>query len=711
MRRTAKWLHVALTAMLLLSVFAPTARADGDFTGSVVYQIITDRFYDGNTSNNNPSSSPNLYDATKTNWWFYWGGDWAGIQAKLPYLSNMGVGAIWLSPGAMNVNQAIPVTVNGSVTQQAGYHGYWTMDFYKPEPHFGTFTDFDSLVSAAHSYGIKVILDWVPNHSNQYDVGLFGALYNNGTLVTTYNNDSNGYYHHNGSISDYNSAHQTQYQSIVDLADFANENTAPDTYLRGAVDTWLTHNVDGLRVDAVKLMTHGWQKAYADHILANKNIFLFGEWFDNSGGALWNNMVKFANTSGIQVLNFDMNNTLRNVFMSGGSMTTLDATISYDASMFTYPNQLPVFIDNQDMARFLSVNNNQGLFHDALVASMTVPGIPVVYYGDEQYLHNDTNGGNDPYNRPMMTNWDQTTTAYKLVQKLSAVRSANAALRYGTSGQRWLNDNVYIFERKFYNDVVLVAINKGTTSQSITGLYTAMPAGTYSDQLGGLLGGSSITVTSGSSGNNPVNAFTLGAGQAAVWSYVTPATSTPKVGSVNPVMGRANNEITIVGKDFGTTTGTVNFTGASGTVVSWSANKIIVKVPTGATPGNNMVSVTTSEGTSNSIAFNVLSGVQVPVTMTVNNAYPTNYGDNIYVTGNVPELGSWSTSSTTAIGPMLAPNYPTWFYMASVPASTAVQFKAIDIQAGGGVIWENGSNHTWTTPSSGVGSVTWSWQY
>jgi Alpha amylase, C-terminal all-beta domain len=82
------------------------------------------------------------------------------------------------------------------------------------------------------------------------------------------------------------------------------------------------------------------------------------------------------------------------------------------------------------------------------------------------------------------------TTAYQLVSKLSALRASNDALGYGTSQQRWINNDVYIFERQFYNDVVLVAINKNdTTGYSITGLNTALPAGTYTDYLGGLLSG------------------------------------------------------------------------------------------------------------------------------------------------------------------------------------------------------------------------------
>lgn len=707
-----KWFAFCLTIFVLFFQFGRLASADADFTDSVIYQIITDRFYDGDPTNNNPSDSPNLYDATRSNWWYYWGGDWAGITAKMPYLANLGVKAIWISPAAKNVNVPVPVNVNGTLTNQAGYHGYWTMDFYVPESHFGTFSDFDNMVNTAHSYGIKVILDWVPNHSNQYDVALYGALYQNGTKVTDYNNDVNGYYHHNGSITNYDDAYQTQYMSIVDLADFAHENAAANAYLRGAIDVWLNHNIDGLRLDAVKLMTHGWQKAYADHILGIKDIFLFGEWFDNSSGVLWNNELKFANTSGIQVLNFDMNTAIRNVFMNGQPMSILDDTIKRDSASFTYPNQLPVFIDNQDMPRFLSVNNNISLFHDALVAMLTVPGIPTIYYGNEQYLHNDTNGGADPYNRPMMTSWDQTTTAYKIIQKLSGLRSSNPALRFGLSGQRWLNSDVYIYERKFFNDVVVVAINKSTTtSYDITGLYTALPAGTYLDILGGLLGGMTISVNSGTAGNNPVTPFVLGPTQAAVWSYVAPADTLPKVGSINPVMGRSGNTVTIVGKDFGNTPGSVKFGTVNGSILSWTDTKILVQVPAGATPGNNNVAVVTPGGTSNAIAFNVLSGIQVPVTFTVNNAYPTNWGDNIYITGNVPELGNWSTSSTIAIGPMLDPNNPTWFYMASVPASTNLEFKAIDIRADGSVIWENGANHTWTSPASGTGFFTFWWQY
>jgi hypothetical protein len=465
-------------------------------------------------------------------------------------------------------------------------------------------------------------------------------------------------------------------------------------------------------MDAVKLIPGGWLKAYDDHIYAQKSVYVFGEWFDNSGSVLWPEEVKFANTAGMALENFDLNASIRNVFASNRNMSELDSAVTRSQQSFTYVNQMVNFVDNQDIARFLSVNNNTALLNDATVFMMTAPGIPTIYYGDEQYLHNDTNGGADPYNRPMMSSFDQTTTAYRMIQRLANLRAGSPALRFGLPNQRWMNNDVYIYERKFYNDVVLTAVNKSTTaSYNITGLNTAMPAGTYSDTLGGLMGGSSITVNSGTGGNNPVNTFTLGPTQAAVWSYAAPAPATPEVGNIGPVMGRTGDTVAVTGKGFGTTTGSASFGGVNGTVTYWSDTEVDAQVPSGAPTGIQQVTVTNASGTSNGIQYNVLSGVQVPVTFQVNNAQPTQTGDNIYLTGNVPELGNWSTNKSVAIGRLLTPNYPNWFGMASVPASTNLQFKFIDIQASGSVIWENGSNHTYTSPPSGDGSVTVNWQY
>jgi len=151
MRKFSRRLYVvALVSAILFASISTTSAAD--FKREVIYQIITDRFFDGSSTNNNPSQSSGLYDSTKTNWRAYWGGDLAGIQQKMSYLAGLGVTAIWISPPLDNLNTNIP---DGSGNPTAAYHGYQARDFKRVEEHFGnasnTWTEFDNLVSAAHS--------------------------------------------------------------------------------------------------------------------------------------------------------------------------------------------------------------------------------------------------------------------------------------------------------------------------------------------------------------------------------------------------------------------------------------------------------------------------------------------------------------------------------------------------------------------------------
>ncbi len=698
-------------AMAFLGL-AAAAQAQ-DFKREVIYQIITDRFYDGDASNNDPPQSAGLFDATKTNWRLYWGGDLSGIQQKITYLKGMGVTALWISPPVDNLNLNIP---DGSGNPQAPYHGYQARDMKRIEEHFGDASNgwaaFDALVSAAHANGIKVIVDFAPNHTNQNNAGEYGALYDNGAWVASYANDPNGYFHHNPNISDWNDRYQLQYWQLFDLADLNQETNTIDAYLKAASRQFAQHGVDAFRIDATKHLGWGWQYSMVNSMFGDAPSFVFGEWFQGgTSDPLYHDSYKFANKSGMSLLDFPVNASLRSVFGSGGSFVDLDATLTAESGNFKWKEDLITFVDNHDMPRLLSVNNNQNRLHQALAFVLTCRGIPSIYYGDEQYLHNDTGGGGDPYNRPMMTSWNTTTTAYQLVKKLSDLRRSNNAIPYGGWQQRWLNADVYIYERQFFSDVVMVAINKSdTSSYNITNLFTALPAGTYSDYLAGLLGGSSITVSTGSGNNNPVATFALPAHTVAVWTRNVTA-STPQVGSIGPTLAQAGRRVTIAGEGFGSTTGSVWFGGTSATINSWSSTSVTFTVPS-VTPGLYDVQLKNSSGTNaNTIQFTVLTAKLIPVTFTVYNATPTSFGDYIFLTGSTVELGNWSTTWDGAVGPMLAPNYPNWFLNAAVPAGTTIQFKFIKIAADGSVTWENGANHSYTVPTSGTGFVNVNWQY
>jgi glycosidase len=707
--------RIIVAVILAIVALVPLRSIAADFKREVIYQIVTDRFFDGSTANNNPSQSSGLYDSTKTNWREYWGGDLAGIQQKMSYLAGLGVTAIWISPPVDNLNTNIP---DGSGNPTASYHGYQGRDFKRIEEHFGntsnTWTDFDNLVTAAHANGIKVIVDFAPNHTTQDNAGEFGAFYDNGTFLGNYTSDTNGYFHHNGNISDFNDRYQLQYYALFDLSDLNQENATVDAYLKAAAQQFQQHGVDGFRIDAVKHATWGWEYSFANSVYTYGDSFLFGEWYQgNTSDPLYHDSYKFANKSGISLLDFPLNAAIRDVFASNTNFSEIDGVISQEASNFTWKEDLVTFIDNHDMARFLSVNNNQNRLHEAMAFVLTSRGIPCIYYGTEQYLHNDTGGGTDPYNRPQMVNFDTTTTAYKLTGKLSTLRHNNPAVPYGSMSERWINNDVYIYERKFFGSVVLVAINKNdTTAYNITGLNTSLPAGSYTDYLTGLLGGSGITVSTGTGGNNPVAAFSLPAHTVAVWQFVEGAAS-PEIGSVGPTEAQPGVKITIGGKNFGATqgTGSVKFGTTSATINSWSDTKIVATVPS-VTNGSYSVTVTANGGAvSNGIQVTVLTAKLIPVTFTVNNATPTSPGDYIFLTGSTVELGNWATTWDGAVGPMLTPNYPNWFLNVSVPAGQTIQFKFIKIAAGGAVTWEAGANHSYTVPASGTGFVNVNWQY
>lgn len=559
-------------------------------------------------------------------------------------------------------------------------------------------------------------MDWAPNHtspasSSDTTFAENGALFDDGRLLAKYGSDPGGVFHHNGGISNYDDLYQDQYHNLADLADLEQMNPTVDSVVKTDARYWMNQGVDGIRMDAVKHMTAGWQKSFADAMQANKESTLFGEWYLGSlSDPTYADNVRFANTSGLSVLDFYTNIAVRSAFASGGSMTALDAAMTKTGADYRYKENLVTFLDNHDMSRFLSVNNNNSLLQQAMAFLLTIRGTPCINYGTEQYLHDDTGGGGDPYNRPMMPGFSTTTTAYREIASLSALRRTNPALAYGTHQQRWVNGDVYVYERRFGSDTVLTAINKGTMAYSISGMSTALPAGTYSDYLGGLLGGSGITVGSGSGSDNPVATFALGAGKTAVWQFKGSEPSKPLVGSVGPTTTRPGQTITIEGRGLASS-GTVKIGGVLAATTSWAPDRVVATVPTGVIAGSSSVTVTTSAGTSNVHDVNVLSGAQVPVTFTVDNASPTSPGDAIYLTGSVSELGSWSTSKAVAIGPLFTGSYPSWFTTASVPACTTIQYKFIKIASGGAVTWENGGNHSLTTPCSGTGSATVSWQY
>jgi cyclomaltodextrin glucanotransferase len=140
-------------------------------------------------------------------------------------------------------------------------------------------------------------------------------------------------------------------------------------------------------------------------------------------------------------LDFPLNTAICDVFAGTSAFSEIDSTINAENGNFTYPNDLVTLFDSQDEPRLLTLNNNQNRLQEAMAFLLTGRGIPIIFYGDEQYLFNNSippggSPGADPYNRVWMSSFSTTTNAYKLIAKLAALRQANDTVRYGTWKQR-----------------------------------------------------------------------------------------------------------------------------------------------------------------------------------------------------------------------------------------------------------------------------------
>ncbi|MBU3089108.1 IPT/TIG domain-containing protein [Clostridium gasigenes] len=669
-----------------------------NYNTDVIYQIVTDRFFDGNVSNN---PKGNIYDGTKKSPKKYFGGDWNGIANKITdgYLRDLGITAIWISQPVENIYS---VFADGSTS----YHGYWARDFKKPNPAFGTIEEFKKLVKVAHDNNIKVIIDFAPNHTSpanpdEPSYAENGKLYDNGNLLAGYSNDKNGMFNHNGG-TDFSTVEDGTYRNLFDLADLNTQNNTVDKYLKDSIKLWLDTGIDGIRMDAVKHMPEGWQKNFMDSVYNYKQVFTFGEWFLSKREQDPKN-VKFANDSGMSLLDFRYAQKIREVLRDGtDNMQGLNEVIASTANQYEHVNDQVTFIDNHDMDRFYNEGSAKANVDQALVLTLTSRGVPAIYYGTEQYM----SGNGDPNNRAMMSGFDKNTNAYKIIQKLAPLRKNNPAIAYGDTQQKWINDDVYVYERKFGNNVALVAVNRNKSkSVDISGALTTLPEGIYKDTLGNVVSGNDINVNS----KGELQKFTLKAGSAAVWSYVSNNNS-PIIGNIGSPMVEPGKTVTVDGRGFGDIKGKVSFGTTEGQVVSWDDKEIKVIVPN-IDAGKINVIVQTASGIKSNIYknFDVLTGKQVSVRFVVKNAN-TSLGQNVYLSGDVAELGNWNANNMIGeIYNKVEYQYPNWYFDVSVPAGKTINFKFIK-KNGNNLVWESGNNHTYKVPENNTGEIIVDWQ-
>ena len=372
--------------------------------------------------------------------------------------------------------------------ESAPLHGYWTQDFKRVNARwvnhqeevrlFASHTVLDTLISELHKRRMKFILDIVCNHSSPATTKGKGRLYDDGKLIADFDDDKNNWYHHYGDVKDWNDAWQVQNCELCGLATFNENNYQYRRYITDAIKMWLDKGVDALRIDTVKHMPNWfWQEFTAEMHTHKPNVFIFGEWIHNHPADPV--AMDFVNHSGMTVFDFGLCQAIRGCFAGNAEQGfQLIQDIYNQDGNYRNASELITFYENHDMPRMQSMGASNEMLDIATCLIMTGRGIPCLYYGYESYLHNDTDGGGDPYNRPMMEKWTNDSRAFHFTRRLSAERGKNPAIQWGGHWPKIVEKDLYAFVRKYRQSRCAVILNKGM-ERTIENLDTELPDGAH----------------------------------------------------------------------------------------------------------------------------------------------------------------------------------------------------------------------------------------
>ena len=378
---------------------------DFDWDESVIYFMVTDRFFDGNESNNTASGAKTY---GKDNAGLYHGGDFAGITQKLDYLEDLGINTIWITPIVENI-PGVTVTDTGKedVPYNAAYHGYWASDFTKLNPTLGTKEEFQTLIDQAHNRGIRIMVDIVVNHAG-YDTD-FGDMIRSGEDIV--------------SGSD-------QKDSLSNLPDFRTEDPAVSAQLVKWQTQWVKDfGIDYFRVDTVKHVENDtWTELKNALTETDPNFKMIGEY---AGGGYASNGNTLGTGEMDSDLDFDFNDQAANFVK--GNISSVENFLASRNSALNNTYMTGQFLGSHDEDGFKQKLLDGGMKEDAATAAsmvaaslqITAKGQPVIYYGEEIGL---TGLNNYPYqtNRydfdwSMVNNDNKTYQHYK---KMLSIRNA-----------------------------------------------------------------------------------------------------------------------------------------------------------------------------------------------------------------------------------------------------------------------------------------------
>lgn len=438
----------------------------------VIYLIMPDRFADGDPANDRPKDSTGIYDRNDPH--AYHGGDLRGIRDHLGYLHDLGVNTLWLTPVWKNTD--------------SDYHGYHPVDFYALDDHMGTMQDYQSLVADAHKLGMKVLIDYVANHTGP------NHPWANDPPTPTWFHGSPAHhlqpsYNFNGLADPH--ASPREYRNTLEgwfvdkLPDLNPDDPELGLYLAQNAMWWTEiAQLDGYRLDTFPYSSRrfwsGWHTRIHD---VYPHLDDIGEVADpdSSITAFFEGGRKQfdgIDTGLSTVFDFPLRDALRDVIIKGDPMQKIVDVLRHD-EFYPHPEMLVTFFGNHDNSRFMSVKDSSpAKLKAAFSLLLTTRGIPQIYYGDEIALP----GGDDPDNRhdfpggfpgdpsnafTAAGRTPEQQDVFNYVHSLLSFRKAHPALRTGKQWHIGWDDGYYAFLRELPDEKLLVVYNNASAPRSL----------------------------------------------------------------------------------------------------------------------------------------------------------------------------------------------------------------------------------------------------
>ena len=450
----------------LLTVFSEDYKTPDWFKGGIMYQIFPDRFakfgtmpnIDGRIQRedwgNTPSFRPNKKGKVLNNDFF--GGNFKGIQSKLPYLKELGVTVIYLNP----------------IFEAASNHRYDTSDYMKIDPFLGTEEDFSTFVQMAKEQGIRVILDGVFNHTG--DDSVYFNKYGRYPSIGAYQSKDSPYY------SWYNfHGDRDHYDSWWGIDILPEINETSKEYREfifgkdGVLKKWLTFGIGGYRLDVADELPDFFLKELRASVKeSDENAIIIGEvWEDASNKIAYSQRREYLQGYELDsVMNYPLKDSIIRYIQTGNAGELLHCI---RVLINHYPKQtldcLMNILGTHDTARILTVlggiycNNKEEMAKEnayltpenkektieklkmAVVLQYTLPGVPCIYYGDE----NGAEGHIDPFCRRCF-DWEHLNQdLIGFYKNLGIIRKENQEIfKDGNFKDLYLDNGLFYFKRE-----------------------------------------------------------------------------------------------------------------------------------------------------------------------------------------------------------------------------------------------------------------------